>query len=928
MREHQRGFMLPLDFPSRRGRAGQRPGLLAFRALAGSAALGGALWLAAAPAAADCQPDGGDPNLIVCTDTDSDGYAAGVDDLEVQVRADARVENGGAAGVSSLDVLNGTTVLVDQTATIDASGDASGGITAGDGADISHLGTMTVSGDAAHGIEIGAASGRVTVGDGASITVTGDDGVGVEVGATSRATNSGRIEIQGVDGVGIRAAAGAGSVTNAATGVISILEDGAVGIETGSGAGQVTNAGLIEVDGANATGIRTGAGDGSDFTVDIVNSGRIEATGNTAIGIDAGPGTLIFNQGTVIGGFGFGAAIRLNGGGNRIGNDVGGVIDGSTSGVAIRGGSGDDTITNLGSIQGDILFGGGNDKYEQAPTGELVGDLDGGAGEDEVLVQTTSEGSFDLDTISNVELLTFEGGTWLVSGSATLDSPTPGVDDGIVVSAGIFAPVGTVAVTGDFLQVGGTGFQVSLDADGTGDRLDLDGTFTIEDGAQLLVTGTGNITGMQTWTIITATGGVVGQYADLMGAGFIDFGAFYLPNEIQLRARRIPYTTAARTSNQFETARYLDDIVAAGAEGDMADVIDQLDRLTFDDFDDAADQISPEIYDSQSQAGLLHTRAFTDVLREKRPGCGVRDYEAYGHPRRTLSACGSRGLSPWGRVIGFNSDHDGSNGHTRYDVNGVGAAVGLDWKKGEQWTVSGGLAVIRSGIDFRGAGNGSLVSLELGAHAGWEGKWLRAGGGLAYGHGWHETRRQIDTLSRRATSDHDGDRVALFGDFGVPIPVGPVVVEPGARMDYVYFAEENTNESGAASLNLDVDEREESVFSTSPGVSVRAEFLKRGFWTWWTEWMDGTWRPEAFVRYQRTWVGADRNIQASLGGAPSGTGSFGVDANQADAGVEFGARLAFQPLESDATVGVTYSAFTGDDTWTNRATLDVRIPLN
>jgi hypothetical protein len=904
-----------------------------------SVALGLAVLVGVRPASADCQPDGDDPSLIVCTDLDSDGFVAGagVDDLAVEVREGAEVRNDAADPdpTPAIGLNDGSTVETEDGSRVVTTGDRSTGISVGASSGVFHQGEMRIGGNQSRGIVVDA--GTAIVGETGRIVVDGDEGVGVRVRSTSSQfqnaiTNNGRIRINGVDGTGLRVRDGAGTVVNSSTGVIRILEDRATGIDAGINTGVITNDGLIEVDGASSVGVRIENGNGSILpgleVDDLVNTGRIEARGNSAIGIDAGPGSIIVNEGEIIGGFNAGAAIRFSDEFNQVTNAPGALIDGSASGVAIRGGAASDAILNNGRIVGDLLLGDGNDVYVVTATGSLEGRIEAGNGNDVVSLQGDASSAFDLDTFDDMEVFEIRSGDWQVSGSATLVSATNPDFDGITVYGGVFAPSGTVSVTGDYQQNAGSVFRVGLDADGTSDRLDLDGSATLQPGSLLELTTDDMLTSPRTWTILTATGGVNGSFEDVSGLGFIDVRVDYLARAINVTAARRAFITAATTSNQFETAQYLDDIVAAGPEDDMADVISQLSLLSADAFADTADQMHPEIYDAQSHASLLHGRAFTDTLLESRPGCGTRKYQAYDETRSTRSACGNRSWTPWGKAIGVYSDRDGSNGHTRYDVYGGGLALGADWRARENVTVSGAIAVIRSGLDFRGNGNGNLVSLELGAGAEWEIPWLRVAGAATYGHGWHDTRRRVEALQRRATSDFDSDRLSLTGDAGVPIPVGPVVIEPGVRLDYAWFAQENTDESGADSINLDVDEREESVFSTSPGVVVRGEFLKRQFWTWWTEWMDGTWRPEAHVRYRRTWVGADREVEASFDGAPSGTGNLKVDANQADWGIEFGARVGFQPLATGATVGLSYVSFTGDDTWIHRGTLDVRIPLN
>ena len=112
----------------------------------------------------------------------------------------------------------------------------------------------------------------------------------------------------------------------------------------------------------------------------------------------------------------------------------------------------------------------------------------------------------------------------------------------IVNNGGTVAPgpsFGTLTVNGDVVFGAGSTYQVEIDADGNSDLIAATGTATISGtGTTLHVTGTpASFMDAKIYTILTAMGGVSGEFADLTvtdNLPDLDFGAIYNPNSIQL----------------------------------------------------------------------------------------------------------------------------------------------------------------------------------------------------------------------------------------------------------------------------------------------------------------------------------------------------------------------------------------------------------
>jgi hypothetical protein len=151
--------------------------------------------LAAGQAGAECVLIG---STVTCTGSDPDGFdAGGTGDLQVDVLPDASVDNGGAAGVSVLNLASDNVVDVQAgvdpqvDAQITASGAGAHDITAGERNAITNAGAILVTGDASSGISVGDDNDDIT--NSGSIEVSGAGGVGISVDHDSNVTHEGAI---------------------------------------------------------------------------------------------------------------------------------------------------------------------------------------------------------------------------------------------------------------------------------------------------------------------------------------------------------------------------------------------------------------------------------------------------------------------------------------------------------------------------------------------------------------------------------------------------------------------------------------------------------------------------------------------------------------------------------------------------------------
>ncbi|MDH3440571.1 MAG: hypothetical protein OEM63_07460 [Gammaproteobacteria bacterium] len=210
--------------------------------------------------------------------------------------------------------------------------------------------------------------GTSALGNQGTIVATAVDGVGVNMlseDAAATFVNEGVVEATGERGRGVvmtsfGADQRATSLENRSSGIIRTGESGGIAVTFIAAAnGKVVNEGQILTQAAGAHGISVSQ-PGSNFAR-VVNRGSIEVSGQDAVGVFA-PDSLSgeINLGLI--------------------NEEGATI--RSAGVAVRGGSGADRVTNSGLVDGDINLGQGADWFIITQTADMAGKVDGGFDDD------------------------------------------------------------------------------------------------------------------------------------------------------------------------------------------------------------------------------------------------------------------------------------------------------------------------------------------------------------------------------------------------------------------------------------------------------------------------------------------------------------------------------------------------------------------
>ena len=678
---------------------------------------------------------------------------------ECVVAAGGTLTQLGNSEVSSLEG-SGDLNLGGNTLTVNNSGDNafSGAITGTGSLNKIGAGTLTLSGNNTYsgGTTIGA--GRVIAAGGSAIsdsgTVTVESGGTLALGADETVgslAGGGNVELSGFD--------------------IIVGEDGVDTAFSGSisGTGRLTkqNGGTLTLSGANT-----------------YSGGTTISGGALAVGADNNLGdsgsNLVMDGGTLgyTAGFESARGVTLQAGGGTV--DTGG-NDATLSGVI----TGSGAFTKTGD--GKLTLTGENDY-----TGETT--ISGGI----LAVNGTS---------SSTNYSVNSGGT--LGGSGTITGNVTANDRGTV---GPGNSIGTLNITGNFVANSGSITEIEINEAGDRDMIVVDGAVTIQSGAVLKAVPVDEITTTQDYKFMTATGDITGKY-DVYDTSLIEFTAEMRADGYYMCVVRNPFTKVAQTWNQWRISPYLESTYI-GSSGDYKTVLGEMMGLSTDDeVRGAMDQLDGELYPSLSIANLQATSNFNRMVADQlRPGVGAGFYSRQRNaPGRRIvrGQCGR--CNPWtgwiaGYGLGGEACSDG-NAHG-YDYSTGGMVLGVDRRLdfGTRFGLLYGNGFASTRLDGLAA-DSSIDSHVFGMYvkrryAGWYGTIVADMGFDNY-----KSRRRIafGTLDRSAESNHHGWQSTLYQEYGRTLCLGwGRYLQPYTALQYVYIRQNDFDESGADSINLNV----------------------------------------------------------------------------------------------------------------------------
>jgi uncharacterized protein with beta-barrel porin domain len=652
-----------------------------------------------------------------------------------------------------------------------------------------------------------------------------------------------------------------------------------------------------------------------------------------------------------------------------------GLLEGSED--AIRTGDANDTVMNRGgTVRGHIETGGGDD-IVIFQGGVCDGDLDGGAGSDSLLLFPFPGTTFTFTHAAThfEQALLYPGGTVELDGQISATEilivngcRTQGVGqfNGNVRNRGVLAPghsLGTLTVNGDFTNT--YAFEVldehlkeykgilEIEANATeNDMLVVTGTATLQDGSEIrLIQRPGKpIPNGWRMTLIEAAGGVTDEGAILVSSSpvlhfaRVEDEAERAGSDLEVECTRDAYGAGSASGNRARVGQALT-VGVDGATGDLAEVLTELDSLgSTAEIEQALGQLTPAAFAAATSATMHGVSrfgsSFLDHLHQAPgvPGKGLNTLDdSWSGPllaeagmaapvtaqavAASQTASGDSGSGWQGYASAYAASGEVEADDTipgqKYDTGGT--LFGLDRSSADGFRkgLVGGGSYSRSSLD-NGGGSATVTSVRLGPSAAITDGPLYAGAFLTYGHHDLETSRRISLggLHRSAESESDAHDVSALVGGGYDVPLGGFTLTPEGSLQYTWLYEEGASESGAQSLDLEVDSRRLQFLIASAGLRLERPVV--------VSW--GRIIPAVWVRqeHEQQWGGEHR--RATFAGVPGSPFQTSWDSPAQDR-TRLGMALASVTSARGISVEIRYEFSRGANLSEHLGALTVGVPF-
>lgn len=607
-----------------------------------------------------------------------------------------------------------------------------------------------------------------------------------------------------------------------------LLTLGGAGNGTISGSIGANIAGVVK----DGSGVWTLSGDNLYAGSTTVTGGVLQASGSGSLGDGSSTNLLIFNGGVLqaIGDIASPAtrdlqvqsSSTIDTNGHSISFD--GILSGSAS--LIKTGSGTLTLagsnTSTQSYTGALLIEGGTLSIDG-----LFGDFDptGGLNQAEIRVRTGGVLSGTGRVAGTVFVegghlngdLLITGTTEIGAGGILSGNTTVGGD--LILGAGsVVSPgnsPGTITVLGNSTFSAGSTYNVeTVPGTSTSDLIAVTGSLSITGGDVRHIGLPGAYLPSQTYTIITASGGVTGQF-DSVSSSYLFLTPSLIYNltsvELKLDRNNTSFTALAATANQYASAAGLDAVGIGNAAKRAVTALTDPNQARA-----AFDLLSGEVYGSVMTGLIEDSRFLRDALNQR---LGVDSALQEGSGASSLMS-----TPVWMSGFGAWASNDGNATAAALDRRSQGLFIGTDGiAAGDiRFGVMAGWNAANYDVNLR-ASSAEVESGHIGVYAG------KVVGGTQFKLGASYTYSSVDVARAVAIPGFDDELSSSFTANTAQIfteishsfdTVSSVRLEPFVNLAYVNVSTNGFRESGGAAALASNGGHADSVFTT---VGIRGE---------------------------------------------------------------------------------------------------------
>jgi fibronectin-binding autotransporter adhesin len=259
------------------------------------------------------------------------------------------------------------------------------------------------------------------------------------------------------------------------------------------------------------------------------------------------------------------------------------------------------------------------------------------------------------------------GAQGILGGYGTING---NVDNAGTISPGGANANGTLTINGNYTQQSGSVYLANIDAQGNSDKLVINGVANLNNQGSLNLQVLNDFKINYQYTVLTATGGVNGKFANFTDSPFLDDRVIYADNSVSyvIDYKQDSIARASVTRNQRAVSSYLENV----NQGTLNSVFQNKNDV---DFQQQLDQMSGATYANQTMA-LANTGNWFDSQLDNHN----TPITQLGHlPLWVASQISVNELAS-SDVSGLRTEQHGVAVGTDWDINAtttVGAALGM-----------------------------------------------------------------------------------------------------------------------------------------------------------------------------------------------------------------------------------------------------------
>lgn len=510
------------------------------------------------------------------------------------------------------------------------------------------------------------------------------------------------------------------------------------------------------------------------------------------------------------------------------------------------------------------------------------------------------------------------GGT--LGGSGTLGGVTIGT--GATIAPG--NSIGTLTVAGNVAFATGSIYQLEINAAGQSDRITASGTATISGGTVELLAAAGGYAAATRYTILSAGGGVTGQFSGVTSNfAFLTPALSYDAQSVTLTMTRNDTGFGPDNAGRaFVAASRNQGFIAVAAErlGVGNPVYNALISTTAAEARAGFDLLSGEAHAQAVSVAIGESALLREAILGRLRGPLLTQpggQSAGGEVSAAFSADlpGRKEAvtlpSPrfeqryafWGEALGGQANSDGDGNAAGRSRRSGGAVLGADMllydtgSRSLRLGIAGGYTQSRFDLDARRS-TGTLDSGHAALYAGARFGALRLDAGVAYSRSESEIRRQvaIGSFGDILRSQRPGALTQAFAELGYSIAWQRLAFEPFAQLALLRVSSEATTEQGGAAA-LRLFSSEQTLGFSTLGLRAEAQVLATPFFA------------RAMLGWRHGFGELTPQVRTAFasGTVPARVFAARIDANalSAEAGLDWRASSA-------ATLGLTYAATLGE----------------